>query len=111
MERAALFGESEGGPSAAMFAATCPERVRALVLYGTFPGRLTAEVTDTEREIAASYGVTPELMARKDREFDEAIENLGQGRLVDLFMRTPRDTSTSARSPRACRPLPWCCIA
>jgi class 3 adenylate cyclase len=86
MERAALFGESEGGPSAIMFAATCPERVRALVLYGTFPGRLTAELTDAEREIASSYGVTPELMARKDREFDEAIEDWGQGRLVDLFM-------------------------
>jgi pimeloyl-ACP methyl ester carboxylesterase len=35
-ERAALFGISEGGPLSALFAATHPERVRALVAYGTF---------------------------------------------------------------------------
>src|SRR4051812_10370770 len=86
MERAALFGESEGGPSAVMFAATSPERVQAVVLYGTFPGRLTSELTDAERETAESYGITPEIMARKDREFDEVVEHWGQGRLVDLLM-------------------------
>src|SRR4051812_11999167 len=86
MERAALFGESEGGPAAVMFAATHPERVQALVLYGTFPGRLSGELTDAEREIALSYDVTPELLAQKDRDMSEAIENWGQGRMVDLFM-------------------------
>ena len=35
-ERAALLGVSEGGPMSALFAATYPERVWALVLYGTF---------------------------------------------------------------------------
>jgi pimeloyl-ACP methyl ester carboxylesterase len=35
-ERAALFGISEGGPMAALFAATFPERVSHLVLYGTY---------------------------------------------------------------------------
>jgi pimeloyl-ACP methyl ester carboxylesterase len=35
-ERAALFGISEGGALSALFAATHPERVRALVVYGTF---------------------------------------------------------------------------
>jgi class 3 adenylate cyclase len=35
MERAALFGVSEGGPAALLFAATHPERVSALALYGT----------------------------------------------------------------------------
>src|SRR3954451_580756 len=86
MEQAALFGESEGGPSSVMFAATHPERVRALVLYGSFPGRFTSELTDAELELASSYGVTPELLAHTDRDFREAIENWGQGRLVDLFM-------------------------
>jgi pimeloyl-ACP methyl ester carboxylesterase len=33
-ERAALFGISEGGPMCVLFAATHPERVTALVLYG-----------------------------------------------------------------------------
>jgi class 3 adenylate cyclase/pimeloyl-ACP methyl ester carboxylesterase len=35
-ERSALLGISEGGPMSMVFAATYPERVSALVLYGTF---------------------------------------------------------------------------
>jgi pimeloyl-ACP methyl ester carboxylesterase len=35
-ERAALFGVSEGGPMSLLFAATYPQRVRGLVLYGSF---------------------------------------------------------------------------
>jgi pimeloyl-ACP methyl ester carboxylesterase len=34
--KAAVFGMSEGGPQAIMFAATRPERTRALILYGSF---------------------------------------------------------------------------
>jgi pimeloyl-ACP methyl ester carboxylesterase len=34
--RASLFGTSEGGPMCALFAATYPERVRSLVMYGSF---------------------------------------------------------------------------
>jgi len=34
-ERAALIGQSEGGPMSLLFAATYPERTIALVLYGT----------------------------------------------------------------------------
>jgi class 3 adenylate cyclase len=36
MEQAALLGTSEGSPLAALFAATYPDRCRALVLYGGF---------------------------------------------------------------------------
>ena len=35
-KRAALLGASEGGPLAMLFAATYPERTRALVLYGSY---------------------------------------------------------------------------
>jgi class 3 adenylate cyclase len=38
-KQAAIFGYSEGGPMAALFAATYPERVRALVLYGSYAKR------------------------------------------------------------------------
>jgi pimeloyl-ACP methyl ester carboxylesterase len=38
-ETAALFGYSEGGPMSILFAATYPERVRALVLYSTYAKR------------------------------------------------------------------------
>ncbi|OBF35563.1 hypothetical protein A5724_15380 [Mycobacterium sp. ACS1612] len=37
-DRPALFGFSEGGPISVLFAATYPERVRALILYGTGAG-------------------------------------------------------------------------
>ena len=36
-ERAAVFGNSEGGALALLFAATYPQRVSALVLYGAYP--------------------------------------------------------------------------
>ena len=35
-ESAAIFGISEGGPMSALFAATYPDRVSSLVLYGTY---------------------------------------------------------------------------
>jgi class 3 adenylate cyclase/pimeloyl-ACP methyl ester carboxylesterase len=38
-ERTALFGYSEGGPLALLFAATYPGRARALVVYGTYAKR------------------------------------------------------------------------
>jgi pimeloyl-ACP methyl ester carboxylesterase len=39
-ERAALFGVSEGGPMSALFSATYPSRVSALVMHGGFPRRI-----------------------------------------------------------------------
>lgn len=42
-ERAALFAFWEGGPMAAVFAATHPERTSALVLFGTFARRTFAQ--------------------------------------------------------------------
>ena len=42
-ERAVLFGYSEGGPMAILFAATYPERTMALVVYGSFARRLRSD--------------------------------------------------------------------
>lgn len=39
VERAALFGNSEGGNMACMFAAAYPERVSHLILFGVFAKR------------------------------------------------------------------------
>ena len=52
-ERAAVFGNSEGGALALLFAATYPQRVSALVLYGAYPRLAWAPdypdgLTDTE---------------------------------------------------------------
>lgn len=37
IERAHLYGASEGGPQSIIFAATYPDRVKSLTLYGTYP--------------------------------------------------------------------------
>ena len=42
IRRAALYGVSEGGPLALLFAATHPDRVSALVVYGSFARRTVA---------------------------------------------------------------------
>ena len=42
-ERAALYGYSEGGPMSALFAATYPQRTRALVLYGSYAKRVRSD--------------------------------------------------------------------
>jgi pimeloyl-ACP methyl ester carboxylesterase len=41
--RAVVFGYSEGGPMAMLFAATYPERTLGLVLYGTYAKRIWSE--------------------------------------------------------------------
>ena len=43
VDSAALFGVSEGGPMSILFAATYPERVQSLALYGTM-ARFTPEL-------------------------------------------------------------------
>jgi class 3 adenylate cyclase/dienelactone hydrolase len=42
-EQAVLFGYSEGGPMSVLFAATYPERSRALVLYGSYAKRIRTD--------------------------------------------------------------------
>jgi pimeloyl-ACP methyl ester carboxylesterase len=41
-EQPAIFGVSEGGPMSALFAATHPDRVASLILYGTYARMLRA---------------------------------------------------------------------
>jgi class 3 adenylate cyclase len=56
-QRAALFGISEGGPMAAIFAATFPHRVSQLVLYGTY-ARMTwdeGHTAGTPREVVEAW--------------------------------------------------------
>ena len=64
-ERAAICGTLEGGPMAALFAATFPERVSALVMYATFaratwaPGyefAWPAEIRDQHMEAGIEHG-------------------------------------------------------
>src|SRR5712671_948595 len=54
MEQAALLGISEGAPLSVLFAATYPDRCRALVLYGSF-SRFSYWFP-TEEALATSFG-------------------------------------------------------
>lgn len=69
-ERATLLGYSEGGPMAALFAATYPERTEGLIMYGTFSNGSEMLARDMD-------------MARRFEEL--VLEHWGDGNLLDLF--------------------------
>src|SRR5262249_21635884 len=75
--RAAIFGISEGGPMAMMFAATYPERVSALVLCATF-ARLT-------RAPDYPLGLPPGTF---ETFIERMRESWGRGATVDGFAPT-----------------------
>ena len=77
-ERAVLFGMSEGGPLAALFAATHPERVSKLVLYGTF---------------ASGSTLGADVLHR----FETAVDDWGAGLTSEVFM-SPDSQRLFARS-------------
>jgi pimeloyl-ACP methyl ester carboxylesterase len=73
-ERAALWGISEGGPMSIMFAATQPDRISELILYGTSP----------------VFSRSPDFPFGWDEEFvrerlAEIEEHWGEGALMDMF--------------------------
>src|SRR5207244_7273745 len=68
-ERAALFGLSEGGPMSMLFAATYPDRVLALVLYGAFARMNQAQ--------DYPWGYPPELL---ERTVEAKVESWGSRR-------------------------------
>jgi class 3 adenylate cyclase len=89
VERAALLGESEGGPSSMLFAATHPERVSALILYGSFA---TTRPSEEDRE---RVGMSSEAWDAQTQGLIEAVENWGQGLSMSVF--APSADSTIAR--------------
>jgi pimeloyl-ACP methyl ester carboxylesterase len=74
VERAALFGISEGGPASVLFAATYPDRTSALVLYGSTPR------FRTDSDI--SWGATDEQI---ELVLAETSAAWGDGSLLGLF--------------------------
>jgi len=74
-EHAALFGLSEGGPMSILFAATYPERTRALILCGTFP----TGTTDPRDNPGGQRWVDAFQRARA------AAEHWGEGRTLEIF--------------------------
>ncbi|MGH3110300.1 MAG: adenylate/guanylate cyclase domain-containing protein [Gaiellaceae bacterium] len=87
---AALFGYSEGGPLCVLFAATYPERTRALALYGTYAKRRDPDddypwaPTRESRlvyaqELESSWGENVDLMTMSPNA-DEALRSWYQRR-------------------------------
>jgi class 3 adenylate cyclase/predicted alpha/beta hydrolase len=102
VDDAALFGVSEGGPMSILFAATYPERVQSLALYGTM-ARFTPELPDHP------WGWTEERL----RPVIEEIENhWGEGALADLFFgpvaEVPGFREIYGRLQRACASPTMC---
>jgi len=73
-ERAALFGYMEGGPMSVLFAASYPERTRALVLYGTYATGV--------RRPDYPFGLT---MDQLDAATANVVELWGQGSTILRF--------------------------
>jgi pimeloyl-ACP methyl ester carboxylesterase len=89
VERAALFGESEGGPSAMLFAASYPERTSALILYGSV---VKTRLTDEDR---ARADIPPDAWGPLVEGINEAIVHWGRGLTLPVF--APSADSAIAR--------------
>ena len=110
-EHATVVGFSESGPTAVLLAATRPDRVRSLVLYGTFPAAF--ETLDAE-DLATIPPEVQEALREVRAALDTAVSRWGEGAAMDLF--APSLTSEvqrrffgtferAAASPRMARAL------
>jgi pimeloyl-ACP methyl ester carboxylesterase len=91
VERAAVFGVSEGGSAATMIAGTHPERVSALIQYGTY-ARLARADDNAE-------GIPVERMRRF---WGRIIERWGEPASIEYFARAQREIPRSGSGGRAC---------
>jgi class 3 adenylate cyclase/pimeloyl-ACP methyl ester carboxylesterase len=74
VERAAIIGDTEGGPTAMMFAATYPERTSALVLINTFARFM--------RDVDYPAGLPAESIPKLVESFEQVY---GTGAMVDVL--------------------------
>ena len=87
IESAVVIGTSEGGPLAVLFAASFPERVRSLVLWGTFGRALWAP--DYEE------GLSSELV---DAFIDDVREKWGTGHALAGFLSDSGEADLAAQA-------------
>jgi class 3 adenylate cyclase len=98
VQRAALWGVSEGGPMCVLFAATYPERISHLIIYGS--GACFAQ------QPGYPIGLPVEVLSAM---LDALTPNWGKGELLNMFIHdapdTPENKRTMARFERnACTP-------
>jgi pimeloyl-ACP methyl ester carboxylesterase/DNA-binding CsgD family transcriptional regulator len=97
LERCSLFGFSMGGPLAISFAAARPERVKRLILYGTYADG--SKITDTETRRALSD------LTREHWDFGSRMltslflppSEPEEARWLVELLRTAADANTTAR--------------
>jgi pimeloyl-ACP methyl ester carboxylesterase len=87
IESAVVIGISEGGPLAILFAASFPERVRSLVLWGTFARALWAPDYD--------QGLPPELV---DAFIEDVKSKWGTGHALEAFVSETGDDMLALRA-------------
>jgi len=83
IERGTVIGLSEGGPLAVLYAATYPDRVANLVLWGTMARSLEAP--------DYPIGISPEV---RDGFIEVVSSRWGTGKALPLFLDMPDDAAT-----------------
>lgn len=87
-KRAAIMGFSEGGPLSLLFAASCPERVASLVLFGTGASNVWSD--------DYPWGLTPEQRAQELRD----TEGIGSPEWLDAIFGVFAPTETDDEAAR-----------
>jgi pimeloyl-ACP methyl ester carboxylesterase len=111
--KAAVFGMSEGGPQAIMFAAKRPERTRALILYGSFAAVPGASWDDLDRdpaevrarllpELGEDYTPTTKQLARLQEMGRGARSAWGSGATAKWWFPSVRSMRQLAMVERMC---------
>ena len=107
--QAVVAGLSDGGPAAMMFAATRPERTRALILAGTVPYWGFAGWDDMDRDPAE---LRARFLAELGEDYTPSIEQLARfqegGRAVRSQWGSGAAASISVPSVRSIRQLAMC---
>jgi len=80
VERAAILGESEAGPVAAMCAATYPQRIDALIIYGS-----VATGQPDDKELAA-FGGQPGETDQHTEQLRHTLDHWGEGQSADWIV-------------------------
>jgi pimeloyl-ACP methyl ester carboxylesterase len=105
-DRAVIFGVSEGGPAAIVFAATRPQRTRALLLTGTFAYWGFAGWDDMDRDAEELRArVLPELGEAYTLSTEQVARYQGFGRAVRSAWGSGTALGTLLPSVRSIRQL------